>query len=112
MPYVNRGPNNRIIGINSTPLTENSTWLEDTDLEVIQFILDNSNADSLRRALLHSDSQMGRVVEDLIDLLIEKQAIIFTELPEPVQFKLGARKQLREHMQSLTDLIKDNDTIF
>jgi hypothetical protein len=43
---------------------------------------------------------------------MERQIFIFTELPEAVQAKLNARKQLRKDMNSLENLINDDDAIF
>jgi hypothetical protein len=69
--------------------------------------------ETARQALLKSDLDMVRVVEDLIDLLIEHQVFIFTDLPEPVQRKLNSRKKLRHQMNSLQNLVDENeDKIF
>ena len=46
-------------------------------------------------ALRASDLEVVRVLEDLIQVLIEKGVIQFTELPEPAQKKLLQRKRLR-----------------
>jgi len=45
--------------------------------------------------LENSDSDMMRVLEDLIDLLSEKRLIQFTELPLAAQKKLLSRKWIR-----------------
>jgi hypothetical protein len=48
------------------------------------------------RLLSLSDTGIIRILEDLIDLLIRKNIILFTELPEQAQAKISDRKMLRE----------------
>jgi hypothetical protein len=47
------------------------------------------------------------VVEDLIDVLIEKNVIMLTDLPGPAQQKLMARRHLRGRLSNLVDLVED-----
>ena len=51
--------------------------------------------------LAESDLGLVRVLEDLIDVLIEKDLIRFTDLPEPAQDKLMHRRSLRRSLQGL-----------
>ncbi len=75
--------------------------------------VEEMTTESALKALSQSDADMVRVVEDLIDLLIEHQVFIFTDLPEPVQKKLNSRKRLRYQMNSLQNLVDENeDKIF
>lgn len=53
--------------------------------------------------LENSDSEMMRVLEDLIDLLTEKRLIQFTELPMAAQKKLLSRKWVRGVQNNSTD---------
>ncbi|HLB06526.1 MAG TPA: hypothetical protein VJN41_02435 [Alphaproteobacteria bacterium] len=53
---------------------------------------------SIEQALGASDSELIRALEDLIDVLIKKDVIAFTDLPEPVQRKLLSRQALRERL--------------
>ena len=48
-----------------------------------------------------------RIVEDLIDLLIRKNLILFTELPEDAQAKIRERKRVRAIMTD-EDLVVDD----
>jgi hypothetical protein len=62
-----------------------------------------------------ADADFIRVLEDVIDLLIDKQIIQFTELPDPVQNKLLNRRRYREELRGkddTTQLIDGNDQIF
>ncbi|NVK74971.1 hypothetical protein C0J08_13430 [Marinomonas sp. CT5] len=51
---------------------------------------------STQKILESSDSDMMRILEDLVDLLTEKRLIQFTELPLAAQKKLLGRKWVRE----------------
>ena len=57
--------------------------------------------------LAESDLRLVRVLEDLIDLLIDKEVIRFTDLPGPAQDKLMRRRSLRHALGSL-NLIDDS----
>ena len=47
-------------------------------------------------SLADSDLRLVRVLEDLIDLMIERDLIRFTDLPAAAQEKLMQRRSLRE----------------
>jgi len=59
--------------------------------------------------LADSDLRLVRVLEDLIDLLIDKEVIRFTDLPAPAQEKLMERRSLR-HSLGLK-LIDDSEVL-
>ncbi len=61
-------------------------------------------------ALVDSDLRLVRVLEDVIDLLISRDVIRFTDLPPPAQAKLMERRSMRESRGSL-DLIGDDDLV-
>jgi len=50
------------------------------------------------------DLALARVAEDLIDVLIEKGVIAFTDLPEPAQQKLIKRRGKRQEMDYVSTL--------
>ncbi|MDP3037811.1 MAG: hypothetical protein Q8N07_08770 [Rhodocyclaceae bacterium] len=60
----------------------------------------NGAADVLER-LAVSDQVMVRVLEDLIETLIHKDLIRFTDLPEAAQAKLLERRTLRRSVNAL-----------
>lgn len=68
------------------------------DAEVLSFLRSTGEIESLSQLLMHSDASIVRVFEDLIDLLIRKNVILFTELPAEAQAKLQSRKQLRARL--------------
>ena len=50
---------------------------------------------------------LARVIEDLIDVLIEKKVFMFTDLPEGAQQKLLERRGLRKEFAYVDDLFGD-----
>lgn len=113
MPYISRNENGEIVEIHAVPKGDAKTWVELTAPEVVAFLEKNNAASEyVKEELVDSDANMARVVEDLIDLLLEKQVFTFTELPEVVQNKLNARKKLRKDINALEGLIVDDDAIF
>jgi len=57
------------------------------------------------------DSAFVRVLEDLIDTLIEKGVIRLTDLPLAAQQKLGERKHLRQRLNDDLNLLDDDDSL-
>jgi hypothetical protein len=66
------------------------------DEEIIDFLNKSVDTDPWMQLLSLSDIGIIRILEDMIDLLIKKNIILFTELPEEAQKKIRERKQLRE----------------
>ncbi|MDX1776555.1 MAG: hypothetical protein R3297_08225 [Desulfobulbales bacterium] len=66
------------------------------DEEILAFLNKNVDTDPWVQLLSLSDIGIIRILEDLIDLLIRKNIIIFTELPEEAQEKIRERKRVRE----------------
>jgi len=72
---------------------------------------DNSE-EGVRLALQESDAEVARITEDLVHLLVKKNVILFTELPEVVQEKLISREKLRSKLQtSISPIISEDETI-
>ena len=112
MPYITRNKKGEIVELHNSPDEGDVNWIEPENPEVLDFIERIETTEQAKLALTSTDNEMVRVVEDLIDMLMERQIFIFTELPEPVQAKLNARKKLREGMNSLENLINEDDSIF
>lgn len=112
MPYISRNDAGEITGVHHSPQEAEAEWLEGDDPQLHQFLHSCALTEQPRLSLSNSDSDMIRVIEDLVELLISKNVFTFTELPEAVQHKLGSRKQWRQDLGMLTNLIDKEDTIF
>lgn len=65
--------------------------------------------DSGHRALSDSDASLARVTEDLIDILIARGLIQFTDFPPAAQAKLLERRQTRAMLNPPLKLLDDGD---
>ena len=63
------------------------------------------------KQLSSSDTETIRVIEDLVDLLIEKKLILLTDLPAAAQKKLSERRQIRGDLGVLGNVIVDEEDI-
>ena len=79
--------------------TNNKLWANVKNL--LNHELDRTRSIGRQNALARG------VVEDLIDVLIEKNVIMLTDLPGPAQQKLMARRHLRGRLSNLVDLVED-----
>ncbi len=61
-------------------------------------MINNESKEQIKSALAQSDAELARVTEDLISVLVKKGAILFTDLPDPVQAKLLEREALRNKL--------------
>lgn len=110
MPYARTDDNGRITAISLEP-AEGYDWIEpgDPSLMVFEANLIATSGSEMGK-MRSSDFDLIRVLEDLINLLIEKNTIHFTDLPEAAQQKLINRKGLRDSGKSL-DILDDEGLI-
>lgn len=117
MPFVKRDQAGTITAIFNQPMTDGMDELAADDPELLAFL----NSDGGNRGpdakldLSESDIGMVRVLEDLINLLIDKGVIRITDLPEAAQQKLLERGALRSKFGYLGTLFasdaEDEETI-
>lgn len=70
-----------------------NAWVEDSD-KVAQKVIDDAKAE-----LSQTDTGMIRVIEDLIDTLIDKNVIAINDLPVEAKDKINNRKILRDKIK-------------
>jgi len=106
MFHVLRSPDGAIAQVSKVPL-QNSEPVEDGDPELRAFWGDAHTKPSFGEA----DAEFVRVIEDLIDVLITKNIIMHTDLPNAAQRKLMFRKGLRNRIQGALDLLDSDDRV-
>ncbi|MCF6253160.1 MAG: hypothetical protein L3J38_00220 [Thiomicrorhabdus sp.] len=95
MIYVERNTEGQIINVELTSNVHRKEISVD-DPELIEFIKNSPNCEELTNTILHRlDLDMVRVIEDLFDIMIERDLIRFTDLPLPVQEKLMFKRKIR-----------------
>ncbi len=105
MPFVRRGPNGQIDALFQTQADGAREELPVDHSEVTAFL--GVPAASFSRL----DAEFIRVLEDVIDSLIDKGLLRVTDLPPQAQRKLSARKGLRVRMNGSFNLLQDRDVI-
>lgn len=111
MPYVSRDENGRINGISERQSRTAAEFLPSNDPDVQAFVR-GASPDTMRQRLSGTDTEMARITEDLIDVLITRNIINFTDLPVQAQKKLVARQKIRRNLSALSNLVADSDDIF
>ena len=112
MLYVKRDTDGSIISITRQATSDSDEVVQANDEEVIEFIFSNSSTELSKNYLSHTDAEMIRIVEDLVELLIGKNLIMLTDLPEAAQDKILARKQIRSKFNPETHLLVDDEDLF
>jgi hypothetical protein len=113
MPYVIRDTGGKIVQVSDEPLTGAIEQIEDDSAELRAFHKESSAStiEALRQQLAQSDTGMARLVEDLIDVLINKGVIKFTDLPPAAGAKYLERLSTRERMHAVKSIIVDEGDI-
>jgi hypothetical protein len=110
MPFVSRNEQGAITGVFGHP---NDTAQEELDASnpELRAFLQGPGVRHVRSRLVASDTEMARIVEDVIDVLIAKNIVNFTDFPREAQHKLLRRRDLRRNLSTLTNLVSDDDDI-
>jgi hypothetical protein len=103
MPFVKHDSNGNIVAVSQTDI-DDFRFLDEANEELQVFVSGLVSQGSMEE----TDLDFIRVVEDVIELLINKNIILFTELPEAAQEKMLLRQQLRDSGNTKLELI-DND---
>jgi hypothetical protein len=115
MPYVQRNSSGRINAIFQEPASGADEHLPGDHPEVENFIagiLPQTDHGQATTKLTETDISLIRVIEDIVDTLIDKNVIMFTDLPVEAREKIMQRKSTREHLFGSSDIIESEDKIF
>ncbi len=108
MPFVKRDENGLITAIYDRRVEQLGEELPADYPEITGFLERVGRTSPMRENLDRSDPAMGRVLEDLIECLIEKRLILITDLPSEALNKISQRRNFREDMQAVTGLLSDD----
>ena len=106
MPYLQRNPTGDVIALFLDAPEPDTEWLTIDHPDVLAFL---ANSDDRGEAaipfeeLATLDRAMIRVLEDLVDVLVDKHVIALSDLPEQARTKVIARKELRSTLPSLNN---------
>lgn len=113
MPFVHRDAEGTILAIYEEYM-EGTEEVEPNDPALIDFVQRNlPQAETmLNDEWLQSDLALARVLEDLIEVLMEKKLILFTDFPEGAQQKLRERRGLRKELSYVEGLFGEDEEPF
>ncbi|MDP3268054.1 MAG: hypothetical protein Q8M40_03310 [Legionella sp.] len=106
MVYIKRDKDGRICAIYDRKDSETQE-IDTHDPEFVDF-LTRCDKD-LQLKFLQSDLQMIRVLEDVIDILMDKNIITITDFPQPAIEKLLARQAFRKRFSGVAGMEYNED---
>ena len=106
--YIKRDSQQNIIAISQLPQGDMTECTAENAPELLEFIQKLKSPQQQR--LEDSDSAMARVLEDVVQLLVEQGTIRFTDLPVAAQAKLLTRIELRG-LKNSVNLLDDGDNL-
>lgn len=112
MPFVKRNESGAIIAVYHQAIHEDLEEVDSRDPELSNFLYDTLLDFAARKEWIDSDLSLVRVLEDLVDVLIEKGAFRFTDLPEKAQQKLRGRSGYRKQFAYVETLFGEDDADF
>lgn len=105
MPYVKRNAAGEVVGLLYYAEDGAGEEISLSDPDIQAFLA------RARQQLSHSDTETIRVIEDLVDVLIEKKLLLLTDLPQAAQKKLMERQRMRSELGVLGNLMVDEEDI-
>ncbi len=107
MLYIERDQSGQIIGIHKEPTLQAKESKSIMDNEVVDFLNSAGISDSWEPVFSLLDQNIIRVLDDLIELMVAKKVILFTDLPHEAQEKIKERKIVRQKLKNNDFLVKD-----
>jgi hypothetical protein len=108
MPYVYRDAQGAIAAVYDQPVDGGEEVAVD-DPALTAFIQKNLPTVPSDE-WVQSDLALARVMEDLIEILIDKKVLMFTDFPEGAQKKLLERRGFRKEFSYVEGLFGDDDS--
>lgn len=107
MPFVQRDAEGRIVGVFAVAIAEELEEIDVKDAELAAFLANSGVGGGMTGGWIESDLAMARVIEDIIDLLIDRNVIRFDELPTAAREKIIRRRGLRSDLSYAATLLAD-----
>ncbi|MGB0670092.1 MAG: hypothetical protein ACPGNT_01240 [Rhodospirillales bacterium] len=106
MPFVKRNEQGAIVAAYQDYIEDGLEEIADDSSELRLFLSSLAHEDP---TWLQSDLSLARVLEDLIDILIDRRVIAFTDFPAGAQQKLLERQGLRKEFSYVETLFAEDD---
>ncbi|UYO73792.1 tryptophan synthase subunit beta like protein [Halomonas qinghailakensis] len=106
MLYIKRNAEGEIVMLSKEPSPECNDTINEDSPEVFAFLAEQTGQSA---QFIASDLAFVRVVEDMLEVLLEKGLLSFTDLPAAAQKKVMERKSLRS--KNDINLLGDEDEL-
>lgn len=106
MIYVKRDADGQIVAVSQEPI-DGFSESDDQSMTEVNLFFESSAAGSFKA----SDLEFIRALDDVIELLIAKNLILFTELPAAVQEKYASRTKMRARRRDSLHLLEDEEIL-
>ena len=106
--YIKRDKEGAITAVSQEPTADINEQVDNESHELHTYL--HSLKPIQVTSLEQTDQAMARVLEDVINLLVDQGTIRFTDLPEAAQTKLLSRRELRGQRQGM-NLLDDGDDL-
>jgi hypothetical protein len=105
MPYVKRDATGAVVAVSRDSTVDIYEEVPEGSAELAAFLGDGEAG---RESIDQTDQDFVRVLEDVVQLLIDKGVILFTDLPDSAQEKIMHRQRLRSELGGRLDLIGED----
>ena len=100
MRYVTRDEMGEIAAVFAAAQHDGDEPIAMQDPELLAFVSGGDSGAALRSYLAGTDADLLRIVEDLVNVLIDRNMILLTDFPEGAQRKLLKRKAIRDKLHN------------
>jgi hypothetical protein len=111
MPFVRRDENGNITALFEQAKDQETESLAVDHPDVTAYLEQMRRIAAAKDLLSSSDAETVRVIEDLIEVLVDRRLIMLTDLPLPAQQKIINRQSTRQTLNRLDNLMVDADDI-
>jgi len=110
MNYIKRNDSGEIVAVAQELLPGFVEATESDESEIMAFSAALAGQEYVE--LSRSDLDFVRVLDDVIELLMAKNVIQFTELPDASQEKMLMRRRLRDGLDNRLDILPEDERLF
>ncbi len=111
MLYVERNEKGEIVAIRRDRGGAAGEAKEAVDEEIRLFLGEDEGKEDGRPDLARLDTATIRVIDDIVELLVRKNLIMFSELPEAARDKLLARRRMRALIQDGGSIVDESEIL-
>ncbi len=109
MVYVQRDEKGQLLRLEHEPFGGMTEVLAVESEELHNWFQEREEVRDRLARLQGSDLELVRVIEDLVDVLVSRGVISYTDLPEAARHKLHQRAETRAELEGLSGLLGDEE---